>query len=77
MRAMFHEFRRMGTPVTLLYSVRHSSEAAFANELQRAAEASSGRIQVHLTVTGKEEDWTGARGRIDAPLISRMVRFSM
>lgn len=74
MRAMFLEFQKRGAPVTLLYSVRAPSEAAFLPALQAAAAESKGKIKVVLTVTGNADAaWQGGRGRIDRALISQEV----
>ena len=74
MRAMFLEFQKRGSPMTLLYSVRAPSEAAFLPALQAAAAGSGGRIRVALTVTGsRDAGWAGRRGRIDRGLIREEV----
>ena len=78
MRAMFLEFEKRGAPVTLLYSVRAPSEAAFLPALRAAAADSHSSIRVVLTVTGSgDAAWQGRRGRIDRALISQEVRACM
>ena len=77
MRTMLRELAKRGNAVTLLYSVRAASEAAFLQELTRAAEASGGRIQVHVTVTGRDDAWGGHKGRIDAAFIRQRVRTAL
>jgi ferredoxin-NADP reductase len=59
-----HILRRSPRPrISLLYSARRGDEFAFADELQRHADA--GRLELHLTVTRDESSaWSGLRGRI-------------
>ncbi len=73
MRTMLKELAKRGNAVTLLYSVRAAAEAAFLQELARAAQASGGRIQLHTTVTGRDDAWAGHKGRIDAAYIKQRV----
>lgn len=73
LRAMVREELTAAVPRRLhvLYSARHAAEFAFLDELQ-AAEA-RGQLQLHLTVTRGGDDWSGARGRVDASRL-RAVR---
>jgi NAD(P)H-flavin reductase len=65
LRSMLHQALQLDSPptITLLYSARRSDEFAFIEEFQ--AQAISGRIALHQTVTRHDgDDWQGRRGRI-------------
>src|SRR5262249_14289909 len=58
--------------VGLLYSARAPDEVAFADEFR--ALASAGMIDFRQTITREtEQDWSGARGRIDRQALSELV----
>jgi NAD(P)H-flavin reductase len=59
--------------VGLLYSARTPDDFAFVDEFR--ALASGGMIDFRQTITrDTEQDWTGARGRIDRAALSALVR---
>lgn len=58
-------------PISVIYSARSRRELALRDELEQLAEA--GRIRLLLTVTGDEEDWTGARGRVGPSQLATML----
>jgi len=59
--------------VGLLYSARTPDDFAFVDEFR--ALASGGMIDFTQTITrDTEQDWTGARGRIDRAALSALVR---
>jgi ferredoxin-NADP reductase len=59
--------------IAVVYSARSPQEFAFQDELSRLA--SERRIELRLTITREAgTEWTGGRGRIDAPLIQSMLK---
>ena len=53
---------RSDGPIALLYSARRADEFAFIDELR--GHVSTGRLELHQTVTRSAEGWGGRRGRI-------------
>ena len=75
LRSMMRETMASATTVhiAVIYSARGPQEFAFRDEL--TALATSGRIDLRLTITREAgAAWTGGRGRIDAPLIQSVLR---
>lgn len=56
---------------TLIYSARAPEEFAFLHEWTRLA--SEGRLDLYLTVTRGDSEWSGSRGRIDGKVIASAV----
>jgi ferredoxin-NADP reductase len=73
LRAMLHEALTLpNREVGVFYSARTSNEFAYGDELQSLAAA--GEIDLTLTVTRDvSDDWTGARGRVSAAALARLV----
>ncbi len=63
--------RRRENPLRLLYSARTPEEFAYLDELR--ALARNGALDLSLTVTGGGADWPHGRGRIDGPVLERLV----
>ena len=74
LRAMLHH--ALAIPhlgIGVFYSARTPDEFAYHDELRALADA--GRIELRQTVTRTVgDDWRGARGRIDAEELRRLVR---
>lgn len=61
-------------PACLLYSARTADDAIYAGELDRLAKT-DGALQVRFTYTRQAPSgWTGYRGRIDAAVLSEVIR---
>lgn len=58
--------------IDLIYSVRSGREVIFENEL-RELERTAVNIKVHITITGDDPAWPGARGRLDAGRLTALV----
>lgn len=73
LRAMAREARARGhaAPRHLLYSVRHEDDVAYAGELAHWSHDHGG--QALVTVTRPGGPWAGARGRLDALALRRVV----
>jgi ferredoxin-NADP reductase len=71
-RAMLRHRRAVGSdvPAHLLYSARSLDEVIYREELSRLQ--SDDEVQITFALTRRwPDDWTGHRGRIDAPLLQR------
>jgi ferredoxin-NADP reductase len=58
--------------IDLIYSAKSGCEVIFEREL-REIERAMENIRVHVTVTGEDAVWTGARGRLTAARIATLV----
>lgn len=71
LRSMWRELLAHPTPppISVVYSVRASSDLAFLNELEALEREAA--IRLAITVTGTDVEWAGGRGRLtDAALES-------
>jgi len=66
--------RKLGTRITILYSVRQPKDIIFNNEF-RELERENPNFKFHVTCTRAQpaDNWTGRTGRIDPPWIKSFV----
>lgn len=71
LRSMWRERLACGdpSPLTVIYSARSSLDLAFLPELERLQHA--GRIDLTVTVTGSDNEWSGGRGRVTSDALER------
>ena len=66
--------RKLATKITLLYSVRTSSDIIFDKELHDLLDANPNfKFLVTCTRPGAEDPWPGRRGRVDAAWVREQI----